>query len=73
MSNNLLLLSTLNNLPMFTSSKFSSSYDIYKGKNKLTKEEIAEIWGNLPQTLNEEDDAIKFGMAIQEKLLEINK
>jgi len=33
-------------------------------KSKLTDEEISEIWGNLPQTSNEEQDAIVFAKAV---------
>lgn len=71
MDNSLLLLTTLNNHPSL--SKFADSREIYGGKQKLTQQEISEIWGNLPQTTNEEQDAIKFGLAIQDKLFEINK
>ena len=73
MNNSLLLLTTLNNHPSFAKSKFADSREIYGGKQKLTQQEISEIWGNLPQTTNEEQDAIKFGLAIQDKLFEINK
>jgi hypothetical protein len=33
-------------------------------KSELTDEEISEIWGNLPQTTNEEQDAIVFAKAV---------
>ena len=73
MDNSFLLLSTLNNHPLFANSKFADSREIYGGKRKLTEQEISEIWGNLTQTSNEEQDAIKFALAIQDKLFEINK
>ena len=41
--------------------------------SKLTKQEISDIWGKLPQTTNEENDAIAFGEALQNKIFEINK
>ena len=33
-------------------------------KTQLTDKKISEIWGNLPQTMNEEQDAIEFAKAI---------
>ena len=39
---------------------------------EITKGEISEIWGNLPQTKDEEQDAITFGFAIEAKLKEKN-
>lgn len=74
MNNNSLILGTLSGSPtLFQTSKFTSSRDVYYGKQRLSEEQISEIWGNLPQTGNEEHDAVVFGMAIQEKLFELNK
>lgn len=74
MSSSTLMLGVLSGSPTFyAQSKFTTSRDVYVGKQRLSKEQISEIWGNLPQTMNEEHDAIVFGMAIQEKLFEINK
>lgn len=33
--------------------------------NELTAGEISEIWGCLPQSMDEEKDAIQFGFAIE--------
>ena len=39
---------------------------------ELTAGEISKIWGDLPQTTNEERDAIKFGFAIETALRKKN-
>ena len=39
---------------------------------ELTAGEISKIWGDLPQTTNEERDAIEFGFAIETALRKKN-
>jgi hypothetical protein len=51
--------------------KADAPVKVVSGKREwveLTAGEISDIWGKLPQTMNEEKDAIEFGFAIESAL-----